>query len=141
MKTTNTNTDALNILSAAQITPATPAASVEAMATFSDFMIGLDDLPTLSRMAMMCIVNGLYAEAGFSDYDTSDLAQDLQVSKGSIGGIMNKLESVDMAFAADYDNGCGDVYCMIYAETVHTYEAEANGGWDLIRAYCKDNAK
>lgn len=103
---------------------------------FNEFKTVAAALPPLSRSALFHIVNGLYAEANFSDYDTADLARDLGVARSSIPGIMNRLEKDKIAFAEDYDNG-QEEYCMIYCNKFHTDEAEDDGTWDEIRAYCK----
>lgn len=64
------------------------------MRTLSQLIDACDNLPLISATVYKALLDGLYAEPGFSDVDTSDLAKatglGMNVVKGALGHLVNE---------------------------------------------------
>jgi hypothetical protein len=74
-------------------------------------------LTQLEAQVLKSLINNLYAEAGFSDVDAKDIANDIKVGIKSVRGALGSL--VKKSIIGIEDNGAG--YEIIYLNEAHYY--------------------
>ncbi len=72
-------------------------------------------LTEMESQCLQSLINGLYAEAGFSDVDATDIAHDTGIPIKSVRGVLANL--VKKGFITIEDNGAG--YQIIYLRQEH----------------------
>ena len=72
--------------------------------------IDRENLTVLEKQALQALVNGLYAEPGFSDVDAHDTARDIKVSTRSVRGALSSLVKKDYINIDDPGVGYQIVY-------------------------------
>ena len=74
-------------------------------------------LTQLEAQVLKSLINQLYAEAGFSDVDAADIANDIKVDIKSVRGALGSL--VKKGIVTIEDNGAG--FDIIYLNPAHYY--------------------
>lgn len=108
--------------------------------TTSEFKTKFDRLPEKSKAAMRVIIQGLYAEPGFSDVDTGDVAAALGLDRKAMGGIVARLQKDGLCWADRMDSMGGPKYDLLYP-SVWSYDvadAEFDGDGDTLLKVLKE---
>ena len=72
-------------------------------------------LTEMEAQCLQSLIDGLYAEAGFSDVDATDIANDTGIPIKSVRGVLSNL--IQKGFITIEDNGAG--YQIIYLREAH----------------------
>lgn len=68
----------------------------------------LTNLTEMEKQVLTALIDGLYAEAGFSDVDAKDLSKATNIPTTSIRGVLSSLVQKKICFIDNAkDNGCG----------------------------------
>jgi hypothetical protein len=86
-------------------------------------------LPTFSAQVFRALLNGLYAEPGFSDVEASDIAKTLKISEQAVGGALSHLSSVGLVWA-DTCEVNGREHTFLFASSA-ILNGDAAGDTDL----------
>ena len=73
-------------------------------------LIAQEPLTTLEQTVLAAFINGLYAEAGFSDVDAHDLTRATGIPTRSIRGILSSLIKKDYIWIDGNDSGYQIIY-------------------------------
>ena len=75
-------------------------------------LIAQEPLTTLEQTVLTAFINGLYAEAGFSDVDAHDLTRATGIPTRSIRGILSSLIKKDYIYIDGMDTGYQLIHLM-----------------------------
>jgi len=79
-------------------------------------------LTTLETTVLETLIDGLYAEPGFSDVDAHDIARDTGISTKSIRGALSSLVKKGIVSLEETDNyGVKEQFVIIYLNNSHWY--------------------
>jgi hypothetical protein len=79
-------------------------------------------LTTLETTVLETLIDGLYAEPGFSDVDAHDIARDTGISTKSIRGALSSLVKKGIVSLEETDNwGAKEQFVIIYLNNSHWY--------------------
>lgn len=78
-------------------------------------------LTQLEAQVLKSLINGLYAEAGFSDVDAKDIASDIKVDIKSVRGALGSLVKKGIVFIESADSYGAEQFEIIYLHSDHYY--------------------
>jgi len=79
-------------------------------------------LTALETTVLETLIDGLYAEPGFSDVDAHDIARDTGISTKSIRGALSSLVKKGIVSLEETDNyGVKEQFVIIYLNNSHWY--------------------
>ena len=79
-------------------------------------------LTAMETAVMESLIQGLYAEPGFSDVDTHDLSRQTRISTKSIRGVLSSLVKKGIVHLEETDSyGAPEQFVLIYLHESHYY--------------------
>lgn len=93
------------------------------------------NLTELETKALEALIDGLYAEPGFSDVDAKDIYETTGIGKASIGGVLSSLSKKGIISTDENDSG----YVIVYLNRDFWYlhpewkNAEGEPGWETAK--------
>jgi predicted transcriptional regulator len=79
------------------------------------------ELTQLETQVLKSLISKLYAEAGFSDVDAKDIANDINVSIKSVRGALGSLVKKRIIDIESTNTSCAEQYELIYLSPAHYY--------------------
>jgi sugar-specific transcriptional regulator TrmB len=76
----------------------------------------LINLTEMEKQVLNALIDGLYAEAGFSDVDADDLSKATEIPTKSIRGVLGSLSKKGIIFTDEINNG---EYVIVYLHESH----------------------
>lgn len=90
----------------------------------------LKTLPAFSAAVLNEVLNGLYAEPGFSDVDAADIAKALNTSRQAVGGALSHLIELGLVFVETHDGN--NILASYIFSDLHDYEGTREFAMEIL---------